>query len=58
MEGEIDITLKGIVSRDSVVCFFGVIRWIWHFYTSGAGSFAFKSSFLYTVEFFDFRVRL
>jgi hypothetical protein len=28
MEGEIDITLKGIVSRDSVVCFFGVIRWI------------------------------
>jgi hypothetical protein len=29
--------------------FFGVIRKILHFYTSGAGSFAFKSSFSYRI---------
>jgi hypothetical protein len=29
--------------------FFGVIRQIRHFYTSGAGSFAFKSSFSYRI---------
>jgi hypothetical protein len=29
--------------------FFGVIRYIRHLYTSGAGSFAFKSSFSYRI---------
>jgi hypothetical protein len=29
--------------------FFGVIRKILHFYTSGVGSFAFKSSFSYLI---------
>jgi hypothetical protein len=39
--------------RDSLTrfrgMFFGLIRLIWHFYTPGGGSFAFKSSFSYLI---------
>jgi hypothetical protein len=46
------LLLKGMVSRDFVVCFFGVIWSILSSYTKGAGSFAFKISFSFRIFWF------